>query len=143
MKKIKKLKLRPGQKLDALQQQNVMAAGYGDWQGSCFCSKVGNSHVETCEEQKRVTDYGTALEGCLVIATGTIIGLTGVFGEAPSAATSTALIGTGITLIVEGKQLTDSATKTLTKTWKRTMHCTQINPIAHKAGNETCTSTLL
>lgn len=143
MKKIKKLKLRPNQKLDALQQQNVMAAGYGDWQGGCSCTQVGNSHVETCEEQSKVTDYGTAIGGCLIMATGTLIGLTGVFGEAPSAGTSTVLIGTGISLIAEGKQITDGATKTLTRTWTRTMHCTQIKPIAHKAGKITCTSTLL
>lgn len=143
MKKIKKLKLRPGQMLDAQQQQNVMAAGYGDWQGACSCTQVGNSHVETCVEQSTIVDYGTVIGGYLIMATGTLIGLTGILGEVPSASTSTVLVGTGITLIAEGKQLTDSATKTLTKTWTRTMHCTQVNPIAHKAGKESCTSTLL
>lgn len=143
MKKIKKLKLRPGQKLDALQQQNVVAAGNRDWQGNCFCTQVGNSHVETCVEQSTVVDYGTAIGGILVIATGVLIGATGILGEVPSVGTSTALVGTGAALMIDGKLLTDSATKTLTKTWKRMMTCTHVKPLVHKAGKITCTSTLL
>lgn len=143
MKKIKKLKLRPGQMLDALQQQNVMAAGYGDWQGACSCTQVGNSHVETCVEQSTVVDNAAVILGGIMIATGLMIAVSGLADEVPSLGASTAIVASGLALAGEGKQLTDSSTRTLTKTWKRVMTCTHIKPIAHKAGKPTCTSTLL
>lgn len=142
MKKIKKLKIRPGQILDALQQQNVMAAGDGEWAGACTCQRVHNSHLETKIETISNPDVANALIGSAEFAAGCFFAYCGATLGGLSWGTSSAMVMSGIGMAVDGAdRAVSGACRTSKVLYKREMELTNVNPWTHN--QKSITSSLI
>lgn len=122
MKKIRQLRVHPGQQLSSSALNQIMA-GNSQWHGACQCAHVGNSHTEMRTETYTYTDFSRTIVGglCVAGAIGAFIATDGL-----SAGYSVALGQYGCGLILNGIKVTS------TIHYYRQMELTYVKPMKHK-----------
>jgi len=133
MKTIKNLNLHPGQEIEKVQQQFIMAgSGQLQWTGQCFCRKKGNFHSLTASETFEYIDWVEVGVASVLIAAGCAVIIVSGSGLNPVGNTvGGGLVGVGISEMV-------SVQKTGRINYAQRFECTGVNPLRHKAMPITC-----